>query len=356
MSSSRSASLRSSRTTDAPSRSSTSAIAAPIPREAPVTSARRPASGTSWPLPTHATWPLTYAERGVRKKRSVGPSWSSAPSSTWIRFTVAPRAGPSSLPSDRVKPSSARRPPPSTITRPDGLHPRDRRIEEPLQLDELVRRRDAGRVEDERLELLVGRRLRVEDRGVEPGGGGMLAHRIVQRRRGVHAERRERPRGRRREPTGPAEQHPAGDRGRVALELDRLRQAHALRDEPATGSDTNCRIEIGSCSLLQDRDDALAAGGADRDHATAGALLVQRLRQRGDDPPAGRGEGMTRGQRPAVDVQLRSTGSRPAAGANTGSRQAFNVATTCAANASWISNRSKSSKPSELRESIRGIA
>ena len=116
MSSSSSASLRSSRTTDAPSRSSTSAIAAPIPRAAPVTSARRPASGAPSPGPTRITCPLTYADRGESRNRSV--SSNRPPGSTCTRLTVAPR--PISLPSERTKPSRARRPSPSTITLPDG--------------------------------------------------------------------------------------------------------------------------------------------------------------------------------------------------------------------------------------------
>ena len=53
-------------TTCAPSRASTSAIASPMPRAAPVTSAIRPSSGRSqsifgcWPLvPMRTTWPET---------------------------------------------------------------------------------------------------------------------------------------------------------------------------------------------------------------------------------------------------------------------------------------------------------
>ncbi len=54
-------------TTSAPSRARVLAIAAPIPREAPVTSATLPASGFSQsifglgatPLPTRITWPET---------------------------------------------------------------------------------------------------------------------------------------------------------------------------------------------------------------------------------------------------------------------------------------------------------
>src|SRR3954462_15514566 len=64
-------------------------------------------------------------------------------------------------------------------------------------------------------------------------------------------------------------------------------------------------------SGLQDRDDALAAGRADRDQAAHGAgsplgrLLVQQLRQGGDDAGAGGGERVAGGQRGSDDVELR---------------------------------------------------
>src|SRR6188472_4252784 len=60
-------------------------------------------------------------------------------------------------------------------------------------------------------------------------------------------------------------------------------------------------------SGLEDGDDALDAGGADGDQAAlAGARLVQRLGQLGDDPAAGRGERVPGRQRRAVDVELRA--------------------------------------------------
>src|SRR3954471_20160136 len=59
-------------------------------------------------------------------------------------------------------------------------------------------------------------------------------------------------------------------------------------------------------SGLQNRDDALAAGGADRDQAAPATVLVQRLGQRGDDPPTGCRERMPGGQRGTVHVQLRA--------------------------------------------------
>src|SRR5699024_8204798 len=59
-----------------------------------------------------------------------------------------------------------------------------------------------------------------------------------------------------------------------------------------------------SSQRLQDRDDTLAAGSTDGDQAPrAGSLLGQHLGRRGDDPPAGRGEWVTRRQGGAVDVE-----------------------------------------------------
>ena len=51
---------------------------------------------------------------------------------------------------------------------------------------------------------------------------------------------------------------------------------------------------------LQDRDDALAAGGADRDQRPARPLLGEQLGGDVDDPAAGRGERVPGGQRRAV--------------------------------------------------------
>ena len=98
--------------TSAPSRARVSAMAAPIPRAAPVTRARRPASGrvqsSTWLAqgPRRRTWPLMKALRGDRKKRKAPSSWSSAALSTYSNCTVAPSR--SSLPSERLKPSRAR--------------------------------------------------------------------------------------------------------------------------------------------------------------------------------------------------------------------------------------------------------
>ena len=76
----------------APSRCSTRAIDAPIPRAAPVTSTTRPASGCCRsyggiaPLPsvlsTRTTWPDTYAARGDSRNASVDVKDSSAPGAT----------------------------------------------------------------------------------------------------------------------------------------------------------------------------------------------------------------------------------------------------------------------------------
>ncbi|MNN17035.1 hypothetical protein D3C81_1302030 [compost metagenome] len=102
----------SSSTTSAPSRARVSAIAAPIPRAAPVTRARRPPSGrvqsSTWlaQASSRRTWPEMNALLGERKKRRAPSSWSSAPWPTYSNCAVAPLR--SSLPSERLKPSSAR--------------------------------------------------------------------------------------------------------------------------------------------------------------------------------------------------------------------------------------------------------
>jgi len=64
--------------TVAPSRARVSAIDAPMPREAPVTSATFPASGATGfvvgalvVLPMRTNWPETYADRAERKKRRL---------------------------------------------------------------------------------------------------------------------------------------------------------------------------------------------------------------------------------------------------------------------------------------------
>src|SRR6201996_5502426 len=62
---------------------------------------------------------------------------------------------------------------------------------------------------------------------------------------------------------------------------------------------------LGSFRALEDRDDALAAGGADRDHAASLSVFVQLFGEAGDNPPAGRRERVRGGERAAVDVQLR---------------------------------------------------
>src|SRR5947207_2478791 len=61
----------------------------------------------------------------------------------------------------------------------------------------------------------------------------------------------------------------------------------------------------GSVLPGQDRGDALAAGRADRDEPAPAALLGEELGQRGHDPPAGRRERVTSGERRTVHVELR---------------------------------------------------
>src|SRR3954447_23463178 len=75
-------------------------------------------------------------------------------------------------------------------------------------------------------------------------------------------------------------------------------------EPPGEAPPKHARALPESCGLLQDGDDALAAGRTDADHAAPAAALVERLGQRGDDPPAGGGERMPGGQRAAVDVEL----------------------------------------------------
>src|SRR6201999_1943833 len=62
---------------------------------------------------------------------------------------------------------------------------------------------------------------------------------------------------------------------------------------------------LGSFRALEDRDDALAAGGTDRDHAASLSVFVQLFGETGDDTAAGRRERVRGGERAAVDVQLR---------------------------------------------------
>ena len=125
---------RSSRTTDAPSRSSTSAIAAPIPREAPVTSAR--AAGQRRVRARRrrgSTWPDTYAERGESRNRSVASM--RAPS---VDVHEVDRRPAPDLLAERAREALQRTPPvaehdhaPGRLDAPDG------RMEEALQLDQL---------------------------------------------------------------------------------------------------------------------------------------------------------------------------------------------------------------------------
>lgn len=83
-----------------------------MPRAEPVTRAVRPESGATQSATgsgvapvTSTTWPLTYADRGERRKRRVDPADAAAPGTIRTSCTVAPR--PISLPSERTNPSSA---------------------------------------------------------------------------------------------------------------------------------------------------------------------------------------------------------------------------------------------------------
>ena len=171
------------------------------------------------------------------------------------------------------------------------------------------------RVEDERLEAGIARRVGVADARVEAGlagGGAHLALELGLDRRagaGEHAGDRAGETAARRG----AEEHLAVDQRLallVAVELDRLRQADVAGDEAADpavddSASRDLQASLGSLSL-ENRDDALAAGGADRDQAAALAALGERLGERRDDPAAGRRERVAGAERAAVHVQLRA--------------------------------------------------
>ncbi len=107
-------------TTVAPSRARVSAIAAPMPRAAPVTTATRPASGRTAAsgscraatgagpagTPIRTTCPSTYAERADRKNRTAESAAAGGASGRITsRFAVAPAR--TSLAAERTSPSSA---------------------------------------------------------------------------------------------------------------------------------------------------------------------------------------------------------------------------------------------------------
>ena len=149
-----------------------------------------------------------------------------------------------SLPSERVKPSSARcavasrglaRPRAACRARPRRPQRSTRRTvgaKNACSSASSLARGDPGRVEDERLEALLGRRLRVEDRGVEPGagrGGPQVVAQLGRHARAAAASTSasgaaSRPPGAAPSRTRPVDHRPAR---RVALQLDRLRQADA---------------------------------------------------------------------------------------------------------------------------------
>lgn len=126
--------------TRAPSRASTEATEAPMPRAAPVTSAVRPASGAAQSATgagasavSSITWPLMYAERGESRKRRVDSAPATPSGAMRSSCTVAPL--PISLPRERTNPSnacwaaawwwsSAEGRTPSTTTRPPGARER----------------------------------------------------------------------------------------------------------------------------------------------------------------------------------------------------------------------------------------
>ena len=110
--------------------------------------------------------------------------------------------------------------------RPHAAH---RGIEEVLQLDQVGGALDPGGVEHECLEALVGRRLRVEHGGVEPGRGGEPAHRVVQRRGAVGVGVTQHLGGGLGHAPGAAQQHAALDQRVARARGGRARRAAGAR-------------------------------------------------------------------------------------------------------------------------------
>ena len=295
----------------------TLAIASPIPREAPVTSATLPCERRSHVDAVGRPRPL---RRPARPDRTRTPSAARAGSGAWIpgsprrraRRRRAVRCDPrrTSLPTERVNPSRARWAVasrgfehasggvPSTITRPDFS---TRRIvgwknsrSAPRPGESVIPVASKTRALNRASAGASG----IPDRGVEAGLARGVANLVAQlasaprrrlrrgrprpgRRAGRQAPRRAGPR--RRSPAGPAR----SGRARPAAEARRAR-----RSSPPIRLLTICEYVSWASDglllrLLENRDDALATGGADRDQAAAAAALVERLREPRDDPPAG---------------------------------------------------------------------
>src|SRR3954447_25839516 len=322
-------------TTRAPSRARTSAIAAPMPRAAPVTSATRPSSGRSQSTSgcsglavIRTSWPETYALRGESRKRTVESIWSSAPGATSTSWTVAPR--PTSLPSERVKPSSARWAVaargvaharggvPRTITRPD------------VSIRRIVgwkkRWRATSWVESA---MPVASKTSALKRW-SPGASALKT--AASRRAAAAAERTGCSRlvavsacascstrasgSTSRAAPGAA---PSRTRPRMTGSPGEWRSSATGRGSPVrlatkrpTGELTTCPyVSAGMLSdsssvlgLLEHGDDALAARRADAHDAAPAAALVQRLGEAADDAPARGGERVAGGEGAAVDVEL----------------------------------------------------
>ena len=238
-------------TTWAPSRASTRATSAPIPREAPVTSATLPASGRSqsssgWRSeggdPDDLARDIGRARREQEAQRRLDLVLGAGGDVDELRAgaladLLADRAGEALERALRGRLARRlARPPggvPRTMTRPRRCDPADRRVEELPELAQLGRVVDPGGVEDQRLEALVAGGLRIPDRRVDPGlaDRGALA---VERGRDVGAGRAEHARDRAGETAAGrgAEQHVAADH--------RLRRARSGRARPAAAG-RRCR-------------------------------------------------------------------------------------------------------------------
>ena len=235
-------------TTCAPSRASTWAIAAPMPRAAPVTSATWPASGRSQssgtsrrPAPIRITWPETYAERADSRNRRVD---STAPRRRARRRPVG-RCRPGRTPC-RAEGEALQGPlggglagePHSVGRRAEHDHPAARASDRG-SAGGRSRRARAGRSESV---MPVASKTRAG--GVRPVGGRRSRRRRLRRRR--RAEQPARPAASRPPGAAPSRTGRAtsGSPGLVPAQPRRVGQAEAL-DDSVPGRRPKLAIAIG---------------------------------------------------------------------------------------------------------------
>ena len=320
---------RSSPTTCAPSRARASAMAAPMPREAPVTSATLPSSGRSQStsggssaspdphdLAGHVRRPRREqeAQRRVELALGAGVDVDQLHGGAGARLLAerAREALERALCGRLARVGHDSGGVPSTTIRPQRATRRTVGEKKRVQLAQL-RRCPLMPVASKTSALkLCSRRLRVPDGGVQAGCGGGLACVAAELGRHGRAGAGEDARHRPGEPAarGGAEQDEPVDHRVARARNARAGPAGADRPgAPRGGRAASWRAwcrrrSSGRPSLLENGHHALAARGADADHAAALAALVQRLGQAGDDAPAGGGERVAGGQRAAVDVEL----------------------------------------------------